>query len=853
MENILLKSLSPEFFLSFSLVSSIILNILLTNNSYQNFPLNSLFTKILIILKLMLFIFLISKVEVIDENYILITYFGSNSLKVFLLLFCILSLPIILNCFTFQKLNLFEYFIISFFVSIALTLLLNSNYLFMVYLLLELKTLSCLNLGCFHISSTLSKSVAVKYFFFISVTVVFTIYIFFNIYCILRYFPCNLVVYCDSISTTEVEIAENVLDYLLYLWVLLFNIGVLYSITKYYIYSRKYKNFEGFIPFLLFILILLLVYNSIGLELNIFFGEHIFSKAEIMPENLYAFNIILFLLVVFHKVVHKLSKFNYIQLTEYTILLCILFLLINIIFLTKENLSQYMEIVYHNLKVNNKIQIQIIYICIKVILLCYVFLLTVILYITHNWKFFRDSLIEKKIIYTSISLCVFSYCLKNNVDPISLKNFSFMDNLLNLAYLLNLVFVLSIPHFKGIKPTCNNKRYHLLLLQEETFSKLILWVDNKILKRIDDKVYVLIFSVMKKYLLEIYFSLAFMPATLAYIYPLFFLSPYKFVICSIFLGFGSFLSALLSFPTTKTHMFRRGIMCCSGLGKNAGGPEENRARGNLLKAIIHAYDIYMEQNPDEKVVHGSGPLDSSRYPSPNMVKSFPIDKSINLSILEAAKLRHLQQKLNLCQDPLTLETDPLKPLESKDFLEEQTPLEKQQESNTMFNREDSESSSKEQREESNSDGKDRTHSEKTDSFHTDFQTAASGFMVGLGALGLGLQISDALEKREEPKVPITEAIRSTKDVFEFETSIIRQNPSLSQEERDQKIWEAGKKADEQIQGYKTMLKDGKYYVTRAPSIVSSSIYKIPKRIPHLDYEDQISFTKTEESDDHDQG
>ena len=164
----MLKSLSPEFFLSFSLLSTVILNIFLTNNSYLNFPLIEIeiFNQTFIILTVVFFILLISKIEVIQENYIFITCFGSNFLKVFLLLFCILSLPIILNCFTFQKLNLFEYFIIYLFALIALMLLLNSNDLLMVYLLLELQTLAFFVLACFDRNSAFSTEAGLKYFIF---------------------------------------------------------------------------------------------------------------------------------------------------------------------------------------------------------------------------------------------------------------------------------------------------------------------------------------------------------------------------------------------------------------------------------------------------------------------------------------------------------------------------------------------------------------------------------------------------------------------------------------------------------------------------------------------------------------
>lgn len=166
MDTLILKSFSPEIFLSFSILSTLIFNVYLTNNSFFNFPLIEveIFNQLFIILVIVLFLFLNLKIEIIQNDFIFFNSFGSNFLKVIFIIFCILSLSPIVSSFKIQKLNFFEYFVIYLFAVLSLLLLLSTSDLLVVYLLIELQTLAFFVLACFDRKSAFSTESGLKYF-----------------------------------------------------------------------------------------------------------------------------------------------------------------------------------------------------------------------------------------------------------------------------------------------------------------------------------------------------------------------------------------------------------------------------------------------------------------------------------------------------------------------------------------------------------------------------------------------------------------------------------------------------------------------------------------------------------------
>jgi proton-translocating NADH-quinone oxidoreductase chain N len=166
MEILFFKTFLPEIFFSFSILFFLIFNVYLTNNIYFNFPLIEIeiFNQLLTIFSVVLLLFLNVNIEIVQNDSIFFSSFGTLLLKELFICYCILSLSTIVCSFKINKLNLFEYFVVYLFTIFASLILISSSDLILIYLLLELQTLAFFVLSCFDRQSTFSTEAGLKYF-----------------------------------------------------------------------------------------------------------------------------------------------------------------------------------------------------------------------------------------------------------------------------------------------------------------------------------------------------------------------------------------------------------------------------------------------------------------------------------------------------------------------------------------------------------------------------------------------------------------------------------------------------------------------------------------------------------------
>ena len=166
MDIFIFKAFWPELFLSLFLIKLLVLDSHIINSLPFNFPIlnNEIFIQIFICL---FFIFLLITNNYIfgfDLNYFFIIDVSSRTLKLFFILFCLLSFVIIWRSFIFQQLSFFEYFLIFLIAILSLLFLANAFNLISIYLCLELQAISFYIFAAFHRSSIFSSEAALKYF-----------------------------------------------------------------------------------------------------------------------------------------------------------------------------------------------------------------------------------------------------------------------------------------------------------------------------------------------------------------------------------------------------------------------------------------------------------------------------------------------------------------------------------------------------------------------------------------------------------------------------------------------------------------------------------------------------------------
>ena len=166
MDIIILKSFLPEFFLSISILFQLIYNIKIVNNFKYNFPIidKEIFYQTLFILISLLFLYSNLKIEGFFSNFLFINDESTRIMKIFTLLTCSLMLHALLQAFSLQRLNFFEFFVIFLLSIFSLLLLISASDLISFYLVIEMQSLCFYILASFKRDSSFSTEAGLKYF-----------------------------------------------------------------------------------------------------------------------------------------------------------------------------------------------------------------------------------------------------------------------------------------------------------------------------------------------------------------------------------------------------------------------------------------------------------------------------------------------------------------------------------------------------------------------------------------------------------------------------------------------------------------------------------------------------------------
>ncbi len=166
MDTIILKSFLPEFFLSMSILFQLVYNIKLINVFKYNFPIidKEVFYQTVFILISLFFIYSNLKIEGFFSNFLFINDESTRVVKIIMLITCLFSLSVVLQAFSLQSLNFFEYFIIFLLALFSLLLLISSSDLISFYLVIEMQSLCFYILASFKRDSAFSTEAGLKYF-----------------------------------------------------------------------------------------------------------------------------------------------------------------------------------------------------------------------------------------------------------------------------------------------------------------------------------------------------------------------------------------------------------------------------------------------------------------------------------------------------------------------------------------------------------------------------------------------------------------------------------------------------------------------------------------------------------------
>lgn len=166
MSAILLKSYTAEIFLSLSILAQLIFNIRFIHNKKYNFPEITFETFCQSFFVLVITFILMNKSDIQGS------FFGSflnqdeslKELKLCLLFFSILGLPVLYKSVKFQKINFFEFWSLFLLSIFALLLMINANNLLSFYILMEMQALCSYILASFRKNSIFSAEAGLKYF-----------------------------------------------------------------------------------------------------------------------------------------------------------------------------------------------------------------------------------------------------------------------------------------------------------------------------------------------------------------------------------------------------------------------------------------------------------------------------------------------------------------------------------------------------------------------------------------------------------------------------------------------------------------------------------------------------------------
>lgn len=166
MDIIILKSFIPEIFLSLAILFQLVFNIKLINNLKYNFPIidKETFSQTMFILFCLLLLFTHLKIEGFFSNFLFVNDESTRCIKILITLVCLLTLNVILQAFSLQNMNLFEFFSVFLLSLLSLFLLLCTSDLISFYLTIEMQSLCFYILANFKRDSSFSTEAGLKYF-----------------------------------------------------------------------------------------------------------------------------------------------------------------------------------------------------------------------------------------------------------------------------------------------------------------------------------------------------------------------------------------------------------------------------------------------------------------------------------------------------------------------------------------------------------------------------------------------------------------------------------------------------------------------------------------------------------------
>ena len=166
MDAIILKSFLPEIFFSLCILGQLIVNSRLITNLTYNYPVidKEVFVQTFFILLCLLLLLSNTKIEGYLSNFLFLNDIGSNLLKCFLIVSCIMILSTVSRGMIVQNLNFFEFFVIFLLSVLALLLLVSSYDFISAYLVIEMQALCFYVLASFTRNSAFSTEAGLKYF-----------------------------------------------------------------------------------------------------------------------------------------------------------------------------------------------------------------------------------------------------------------------------------------------------------------------------------------------------------------------------------------------------------------------------------------------------------------------------------------------------------------------------------------------------------------------------------------------------------------------------------------------------------------------------------------------------------------
>ncbi len=160
-------SILPELYLALSIFVLLIYGVLLSVSQYWGYPLILLSTGLLSVQILFLTILLVlffPYINFCSWNFFLTSNFYTLNLKLLILFTCIFWIMFSLTYFRSEKINSFEYWIFILITILSFFFILQSSDLLIIYISIELQSLSFYVLASFKRSSEFSTEIGLKYF-----------------------------------------------------------------------------------------------------------------------------------------------------------------------------------------------------------------------------------------------------------------------------------------------------------------------------------------------------------------------------------------------------------------------------------------------------------------------------------------------------------------------------------------------------------------------------------------------------------------------------------------------------------------------------------------------------------------